>query len=209
MYGKNSDKILTILASAYPEATCELLYRNPFELLIATILSAQATDQKVNQITVGLFYSYPTPTAMLKLSPSQLEDKIRSIGLYRTKAKNILETCRQLIENHNSKVPNTLDELTKLPGVGRKTANVVLANAFGIPAFAVDTHVLRVSNRLGLAQSRSPVEVENMLTSSISSELWINTHHQLIFHGRRVCSARNPQCSQCVLRKYCTNPSFI
>ena len=206
MCDTNSDKILKALAQAYPQAHCELIYSNPFELLIATMLSAQSTDQKVNQITPKLFQSYPTPSDMLRLSPSQLEDRIRSIGLYRTKARNILETCRILHEDYNGKVPATLDELTRLPGVGRKTANVVLANAFGIPAFAVDTHVLRLSNRLGLAQSKNPVEVEKSLTTLIPSELWIKTHHQLIFHGRRVCSARNPQCTQCVLRQYCSYP---
>ncbi|KUO64854.1 MAG: endonuclease III [Gracilibacter sp. BRH_c7a] len=200
---KKSSEILKLLAMAYPDAYCELTYKNPFELLIATILSAQATDQKVNQITSKLFPSYPTPADMLRLTPSQLEAKIKSIGLYRTKAHNILETCRILVEDYDGEVPKTLAELINLPGVGRKTANVVLANAFGVPAFPVDTHVLRVSNRLGLAQGKNPFEVENTLTALIPSELWIDTHHQLIFHGRRVCSAKNPQCGQCLLREYC------
>lgn len=201
---KKAPKILELLAIAYPEVYCELIYKNPFELLIATILSAQATDQKVNLITAKLFISHPTPADMLELTPSQLESKIRSIGLYKTKAHNILETCRILVEDYDSKVPKTLDELIKLPGVGRKTANVVLANAFRVPAFAVDTHVLRVSNRLGLAHSKNPSEVEKALTALIPSELWIDTHHRLIFHGRRVCNARNPQCGECILREHCS-----
>lgn len=204
MAEKKTSKVLELLTIAYPEVYCELIYKNPFELLIATILSAQATDQKVNQITAKLFLSCPTPADMLQLTPSQLEAKIRSIGLYKTKAHNILETCRILVEDYDGEVPKTLDELIKLPGVGRKTANVVLANAFRVPAFAVDTHVLRVSNRLGLAHSKNPSEVEKTLTALIPPELWIDTHHRLIFHGRRVCSARNPQCDECTLRKHCS-----
>ena len=201
---KKAPKILELLAIAYPDPYCELIYKNPFELLIATILSAQATDQKVNQITAKLFPSYPTPADMLQLTPSQLEARIRSIGLYKTKAHNILETCRILVEEYGGEVPKTIEELVKLPGVGRKTANVVLANAFRVPAFAVDTHVLRVSNRLGLAYTKNPVEVEHTLTELIPSELWIDSHHRLIFHGRRVCSARNPNCGECLLTKYCS-----
>ncbi len=206
---KNSSEILKLLAMAYPDAYCELTYKNPFELLIATILSAQATDQKVNQITAKLFPSYPTPADMLRLTPPQLEARIRSIGLYKTKAHNILETCRILVRDYDGEVPCTLEALIELPGVGRKTANVVLANAFRVPAFAVDTHVLRVSNRLGLANSKNPGEVEKTLTALIPSELWIDTHHRLIFHGRRVCSARNPQCNECVLREHCPSSRAV
>lgn len=203
MSKKKSDEIIQTLKLAYPQAYCELEYRNPFELLIATILSAQATDQKVNQITARLFPFFPTPVAMLELTPAQLEDKIKSIGLYKNKAKNILATCRILVEDHQGEVPHTLEDLTSLPGVGRKTANVVLANAFGIPAFPVDTHVLRLANRLGLAHSDKPLQVEDALTTIIPREEWIDTHHRLILHGRRVCSARSPHCTACMLREHC------
>lgn len=199
--------ILDALAAAYPEACCQLKYDNPFQLLIATILSAQSTDQKVNQVTAGLFKEYPSPEKMLELSPAELENRIKSIGLNKTKARNILETCRILTEKYQGKVPKTLAELQILPGVGRKTANVVLGNAFGIPAFPVDTHVFRVAKRLGIAQGKNPLETEKILTSIIPQNLWIDTHHRLIFHGRQVCNARNPQCSVCTLQKYCLSQS--
>jgi endonuclease-3 len=200
---KNIEAILNLLASTYPHAHCELNYKNPFELLVATILSAQATDQKVNQITAKLFAQYPNPSKMLELTPSELENKIRSIGLFRTKAKNILATCKLLINDYDGEVPQTMDQLVKMPGVGRKTASVVLANAFGVPAFPVDTHVLRVAKRLGLTTENNPLKVEKDLTSLISEKLWIATHHRLIFHGRRLCSARKPQCNNCPLAIHC------
>lgn len=197
--------ILDALAAAYPEACCQLKHENPFQLLVATILSAQSTDQKVNQVTASLFREYPSPEKMLELSQAELEGRIKSIGLNKTKARNILETCRILIEKYGGKVPSILAELQQLPGVGRKTANVVLGNAFGIPAFPVDTHVFRVAKRLGIAQGKTPLEIERILTSIIPQNLWIDTHHRLIFHGRQVCSARNPQCSACTLQQYCTS----
>jgi endonuclease-3 len=204
MTNKNVEAILNLLASTYPHAHCELIFNNPFELLIATILSAQATDQKVNQVTTSLFAQYPNPTKMLELSPSDLGNKIRSIGLFRTKAKNILETCLLLINDYGGEVPSTMEQLVKLPGVGRKTASVVLANAFGIPAFPVDTHVQRVAKRLGLTTGNNPLKVEKDLTSLIPEQLWIVTHHRLIFHGRRLCSARKPQCNICPFTIYCS-----
>ncbi|HHV63962.1 MAG TPA: endonuclease III [Peptococcaceae bacterium] len=195
--------ILDLLARTYPDAHCELNYRNPFELLVATILSAQTTDQKVNQVTAELFKHYPTPQKLHELTPEELGDKIRTIGLFRTKAENILKSCRILIEKYNGQVPQTMEELVNLPGVGRKTASVVLANAFGIPAFPVDTHVSRVARRLGLTSEKDPERVEKDLTMLIPKEQWIDCHHRLIFHGRRLCKARKPQCATCPLKSYC------
>jgi len=200
---KQVQDILAALAHAYPDTRCELVYRNPFELLIATILSAQTTDQKVNQIAPAIFSRYPTPQKMLILSPAELEQLIRSIGLFRTKAKNILETCRILVEHYGGQVPNSLEELLKLPGVGRKTAQVVLANAFNIPALPVDTHVLRVANRLGFCRTDDPYKAEQALIALIDKSQWIDTHHRLIAHGRKVCNAKKPRCDICPLAVYC------
>ncbi|RNC29341.1 MAG: Ultraviolet N-glycosylase/AP lyase [Candidatus Dichloromethanomonas elyunquensis] len=197
------DSILEILSDTYPDAVCELHYRNPFELLIATILSAQTTDQRVNEVTSVLFARYPTPQKMLELSPDELEKIIQKIGLFRTKAHHILETCKILIRNYQGQVPQELDQLMKLPGVGRKTAGVVLANAFGIPALPVDTHVLRVSNRLGISHHKDPFQAEKDLTAVIPRERWLDAHHQMIYLGRRICSAKKPQCSACPLKDLC------
>lgn len=196
-------KILDTLYEMYPDAHCELDFRNPFELLIATILSAQSTDKKVNQITAGLFQKYPDPESFLKLSPAELEQEIKEIGLYKNKAKNILATCHLLLVKHGGEVPAKMEELVELPGVGRKTANVVLSNAFGIPAMAVDTHVHRVSNRIGLAKSDDPVVIEKQLTKRIPRNKWTDAHHWLIWHGRRVCDARKPNCEACALTPFC------
>ena len=197
------EEILSILQQMYPDAHCELNYRNPFELLIATILSAQTTDRQVNIVTHDLFEEYQTPEDFLTLTEEELATKIRGIGLFRNKSKNILKTCQLLISKYGGQVPNKREELESLPGVGRKTANVVLSNAFSIPALAVDTHVQRVSNRLGLANSKNPLETEKQLMKKIPKERWIDTHHQLIWHGRRVCHARNPKCDQCKLNGVC------
>lgn len=196
-------KILDTLREMYPDAHCELEFRNPFELLIATILSAQSTDRQVNKVTKDLFARYPTPEAFLQLTEDELAEHIRGLGLFRNKSKNILQTCRILVEKHDGQVPDKREDLEKLPGVGRKTANVVLSNAFGIPALAVDTHVQRVSNRLALAHSENPLETERQLMKKVPREEWSDTHHRIIWHGRRVCSARNPKCSVCDLLPYC------
>lgn len=196
-------KIMDTLAALYPDARCELNFSNPFELLIATILSAQSTDRMVNKVTERLFAKYPTPRDFLSLSEEELAEEIRGLGLYRNKSKNILQTCRILVERYRGEVPDRREDLEKLPGVGRKTANVVLSNAFGVPALAVDTHVHRVSNRLGLADSNNPLETEKQLTRRIPRKEWSITHHRLIWHGRRVCSARNPKCEICGLAPYC------
>lgn len=208
MPNKYIDKILEILSETYPEARCGLNFSNPFELLISTILSAQTTDKKVNLVTKELFARYPSPEKFLELSPSQLEEAIRSIGLHKSKAKNILATCKILVEKFNGRIPHTLEELTGLPGVGRKTANVVLVNAFAIPAFPVDTHVLRVANRLNLVQTNDPLKAEQKLTSIIPRELWGQAHHLFIWHGRNICKARKPQCQNCPLAPYCPKPGY-
>jgi len=197
------DEILETLHRLYPDAHCELNYRTPFELLIATILSAQCTDKRVNEITAPLFERYNKPEHYLHLSQEEMEEHIKGLGLYKNKSRNILETCRILYEKYNGEVPRTHEELEALPGVGRKTANVVLSNAFGIPAIAVDTHVFRVANRLGLAESDSVDEVERQLMKRIPREKWSDAHHWLIWHGRRVCTARNPRCSECPLQPMC------
>lgn len=199
----SSKKILEILHSLYPDAHCELNFTTPFQLLIATILSAQCTDIKVNQVTETLFTKYPTVYDYLDLSQEQLENEIRSIGLYKSKSKNILATCHILVSKYSGEVPQTREELESLPGVGRKTANVVLSNAFGIPAIAVDTHVFRVSNRLRLAKSEQVLDTEEQLMKRIPKKLWSDAHHWLIWHGRRVCQARSPKCSICELLPYC------
>ncbi|MFD2369231.1 endonuclease III [Brevibacillus sp. GCM10020057] len=196
-------EILDTLQQLYPDAHCELNYTTPFELLIATILSAQCTDKRVNEITAPMFEKLNKPEHYLHLTQEEMEEHIKGLGLYKNKSKNILETCRILYEKYNSEVPRTHKELEALPGVGRKTANVVLSNAYGIPAIAVDTHVFRVANRLGLASSDNVDEVERQLMKRIPREKWSDAHHWLIWHGRRVCSARNPQCGQCPLQSRC------
>lgn len=203
----DTETILHILALEYPDPRPALHFDTPFQLLIATILSAQCTDERVNQITGVLFADCPTPETIAALSFSQLADYIRSGGLWKNKTRSILATSRQLLEQHGGLVPCDREALMALPGVGRKTANVVLANACGVPAIAVDTHVLRVSNRLGLAQSRSPDETERQLMQRIPKRQWSEAHHWLIFHGRRFCQARKPRCLDCPLGALC--PSFI
>jgi endonuclease III len=196
-------KILAILQEMYPDAHCELNYRNPFELLVATILSAQSTDRQVNIITTDLFDQYPMPTDFVQLSEEELAQEIRGIGLFRNKSKNILKTCHILLNEHGGEVPVEREKLEALPGVGRKTANVVLSNAFGVPALAVDTHVQRVANRLALADSEKPLVTEQQLMKRVPKQEWTDTHHRLIWHGRRICVARKPKCEQCALLTFC------
>lgn len=199
----NTEKILDILNELYPNPKPALKYENPFQLLLATILSAQSTDNQVNRITEKLFKKYNTPTDIACLSPKELEEDIRSCGLYKNKAQNIIKTCCILKEQYNSEVPDSFEHLTSLPGVGRKTANVVLANAFGKEAIAVDTHVFRVANRLGLADAATPEKTEEELKRVIPSSLWSKAHHWLIFHGRDTCKAKSPRCPTCRVRDYC------
>lgn len=195
--------ILDTLKRLYPDAKCELNHETPFQLLVATILSAQTTDKKVNEVTEDLFRQYPDLDAFLTLSIDELEERIRQIGLYRSKAKNIMIMCNQLKTTFNGEVPGTMEELVTLAGAGRKTANVVLSNAFGVPSIAVDTHVFRVSNRLALADSENVLEVEKQLQAELPKKEWSLAHHLLIFHGRRCCLARNPKCNECELQSRC------
>ena len=191
------------LSVRFPDAHCELLHHNPFELLIATILSAQCTDDRVNMVTRSLFAELKTPEDYLALGQEALQERIKSLGLFHNKAKNLLAMCQRLLEDYGREVPADLEELRKLPGVGRKTANVVASNAFGIPALAVDTHVFRVARRLGLAQGSTPEKVEEELKQVFAREHWSKAHHLLIFHGRRICAARKPQCPVCPLVDKC------
>lgn len=188
----------------FPDAHCELVHSNPFELVIAVALSAQCTDVLVNKVTKDLFKKYKTPEDYLRVPLEELQNDIRSIGLFRNKAKNIQSLCRLLLDEYDGEVPRDRDELTKLPGVGRKTANVVVSVAFNIPAIAVDTHVERVSKRLGICRWKDSVlEVEKTLMKKVPKDEWSVTHHRLIFFGRYHCKAQNPQCPSCPLLELC------
>lgn len=189
--------------AANPSPRSELIYRTPFELLIAVILSAQATDKSVNKATARLFADAATPQAMLALGVRGLSPYIRTIGLYNSKAKHIIETCRMLVERHGGAVPHTRDELEALPGVGRKTANVVLNSAFAQPVIAVDTHIFRVANRTGLAPGKTPRAVEDKLMRVVAEEYRRDAHHWLLLHGRYVCKARKPDCAGCIIQDLC------
>lgn len=192
------------ISKMFPDAHCELVHDNPFELLVATLLSAQCTDVLVNRVTADLFKKYKTPSDYLEVSIEELQSDIRSIGLYRNKAKNIQALSAMLIDQFNGEVPPDRDVLTTLPGVGRKTANVVVSNAFGIPALAVDTHVERVAKRLGMNRWKdSPLLVEEKIMKWTPMEKWTDTHHQLIFFGRYHCKAQNPGCADCPLLPLC------
>lgn len=191
------------LQAADPHPRSELMYSNPFELLVAVILSAQATDKSVNLATPALFKAAPTPQAMLQLGVRGLTRYIRSIGLFNSKAKNIIATCRLLVEQHGGEVPRDRETLQTLPGVGRKTANVVLNVAFGEPTIAVDTHIFRIANRTGLARGTDPLRVEEALLAVVPEEFRHHAHHWLILHGRHVCKARRPLCPDCLVRDLC------
>ena len=196
--------ILERLDEAYPAATCALTHDNPFQLLISTILSAQCTDVRVNQVTATLYKKYPSPEAFAYASPNELEQDIRPTGFFRNKTKSIIGASKKIIEEFRGEVPRTMDELLALPGVARKTANVVLGTAFGIPSgIVVDTHVQRLSGRLDLSKNTDPRKIEQDLMQVIPQEKWILFAHQLIWHGRRVCQARKPRCIDCDLEKLC------
>ncbi|MDD4134211.1 MAG: endonuclease III [Eubacteriales bacterium] len=200
-------KILAILEGLYPDARPELHFSNPYETLVATMLSAQSTDVQVNKVTPKLFRDFPTVGMMAETTPEILYPYVKSCG-FRSKATNIVQAARDIMDRFGGNVPGTLEDLTSLRGVGRKTANVVLANAFGIPAMAVDTHVFRVSNRLGLADANTAEKTEQQLMRVIPKDQWNRAHHWLIFHGRRVCKARNPGCTACVLLPLCAHPQL-
>ena len=196
--------ILAALQRTYPQAHCELRYSNPLELLIATILSAQCTDSRVNEVTRSLFQRYRTAADYARAPLSELEQAIRSTGFYRNKARNIQACCRALVERHGGQVPRTMEELTALDGVGRKTANVVLGNAFGLnEGIVVDTHVRRVAQRLGLTRQKDPDKIEQELMQKVPCDLWTQFSHWLIWHGRRRCHARKPDCPHCEMREWC------
>ena len=196
-------EIFLRLQAANPHPTTELEYKTPFELLVAVLLSAQATDVSVNAATRRLFGVADTPQAILALGEEKLREFIRRIGLYKTKAKHLMQTCRFLVERHNGAVPQTREALEALPGVGRKTANVILNTAFGQPTIAVDTHIFRVANRTGIAPGKDVVEVERKLFKFVPDEFKRDAHHWLILHGRYVCQARKPKCGTCIIRDLC------
>ena len=197
-------EILKKLDEAYPDATCELKHENAFQLLVATILSAQCTDARVNMVTPELFKKYPTPEHLAYANPSDIEAGIRSTGFFRNKTKSIIGASKRVVENFGGKMPRTMDEMLTLPGAARKTANVVLGTAFGIASgVVVDTHMLRLAKRLDLSKHDDPKKVEQDLMQVIPQEKWIKFSHQVIWHGRRVCSARSPNCGECNLESIC------
>lgn len=200
---KLNNKRLKILKETYPDVKAGLFFETPFELLIATILSAQCTDRQVNKVTKELYKKYKSAADFAKLKPEELGIEIRSCGFYKNKSKNIINACKILDEEYNGEVPKDIDVLQKLPGVGRKTANVVVSNAFGIPAIAVDTHVFRVTNRIGLAHAKNVLDTEKQLMKVIPQDNWSDAHHQLIWHGRFLCKARKPLCVECPLNDVC------
>ena len=197
------DRALALLAAAYPDAKPALEFSSPFELLVATMLSAQCTDVQVNKCTRVLFPHANTPDAFAVMTEQELEPYIHSCGFFRTKGQHIIATSQILVTQYGGKVPQTRDELTRLPGVGRKTANVVLSNAFGVPAIAVDTHVFRVANRIGLAEAKDVEKTEQQLMQNIPEQDWGKAHHWLIYHGRQVCAARAPKCETCPVAEVC------
>jgi endonuclease-3 len=204
MINKSSIKnVLILLKSEYSDTTTALNYGTPFQLLISTMMAAQSTDKRVNIVTKDLFKYYPEAKSFLNLTLSELEENIKTVGLYKSKAKNILATCQLLVDHYDGQVPLTREELVKLPGVGRKTANVVLSIVTDFKAIAVDTHVFRVSNRIGLAASKDVRKTEDDLMRNIPKKDWSDAHHWLIWHGRKVCQARNPSCDSCIINKFC------
>lgn len=206
MTPKQIHTLFTRFKKQNPKPTTELIYHSSFELLIAVMLSAQATDISVNKATARLFKIANTPEQLLKLGEAKLKDYIKTIGLFNSKAANVIKTCRILIEQHHSTVPNTRSALEALPGVGRKTANVILNTYFGEPTIAVDTHIFRVANRIGLAKGTTPLQVEQQLLKNIPHEFLHDAHHWLILHGRYICTARKPHCPECLINDICEYP---
>jgi endonuclease III len=200
---RRAQRVLDALAELYPDAHCALDHQSPIQLLVATILSAQCTDARVNLVTPALFARYRTVSDFANADQAELERLIASTGFFRNKARNIIACCRAILDRHHGVVPGTLDELVQLPGVGRKTANVILGNAFGVPGITVDTHVGRLSRRLGLTEHDDPVKVEFDLMGQIPQADWTMFSHRLIFHGRRVCDARKPDCPGCAMNRFC------
>ncbi|GFN22413.1 MAG: endonuclease III [Thermoanaerobacteraceae bacterium] len=195
--------VLQALERAYPHAGPQLKFENPFQLLVAAILSAQTTDKQVNKVTARLFAKYPTPRDLAQVSPDELEEDIKSLGLFRSKSRNLVAAAKMLLAQYGGEVPQSREELMALPGVGRKVANVVLSQAFGRDVIAVDTHVFRVTNRIGLVRARTPEEAEEQLTAILPPGSRGRAHHLFIFHGRYCCLARSPRCGECPVRGYC------
>lgn len=197
------NKILDILEETYPDAECALDHKDIYQLIVAVVLSAQTTDKSVNQVTPQLFEKYPMPEALAEANPEDVEQLIKRIGMYKTKTKNIIGLAKAIVEKHGGCVPEDYESLVALPGVGRKTANVVLSVGFGHQRIAVDTHVFRVSNRIGLVCEKDVLKTEMSLMDRIPRERWSRTHHSLIFHGRQCCDARKPKCTECPISMYC------
>lgn len=197
------EEILDILENTYPEAECALDHQNVFQLIVAVALSAQTTDKSVNLVTPALFAQYPDAEALAAADPEDVAEYIKRIGMYKTKAKNIVGMAQKLVSEHGGKVPEDYDSLVALPGVGRKTANVVLSVGFGHQRIAVDTHVFRVANRIGLVKAKDVLKTELSLMDRVPEERWSRTHHSLIFHGRQCCDARKPKCDECPINTYC------
>ena len=201
----NATKIIEILKKTYPDAQCSLNFKNPFELLVAVVLSAQCTDERVNKTTPAIFEKYNTPLAFSKIDIHELEQLIHPCGFYHTKAKNLKACAQKLVDDFNGEVPKTMEELTSLPGVGRKSANVIMLNAFNNPVgIAIDTHAKRICNRLGLSKETEPLKIEKDLLKILKKEYIKDANHLLVCHGRNLCTARNPKCIDCPLNKLCT-----
>ncbi len=200
---KKTAAIVRLLKKRYPDARCALHFKNPLELLVATILSAQCTDERVNKVTADLFKKYKTAEEYARARPEALEQDIRSTGFYKNKAKSIINCCKKMAAAHGGAVPQTLEKLVELEGIGRKTANVILGNAFGVPGITVDTHVKRVSYRLGLTEQQDPVKIEYDLMALVPQQEWTHFSHLMIFHGRYTCVARKPRCGECVVASLC------
>jgi endonuclease III len=200
---RHAERVVAELGELYPDAKCSLHFQSPLQLLIATILAAQCTDDRVNLVTPALFKKYPDAQAFAQAKPEELEKLIQSTGFFRNKAKNIIGCCKALVEHHGGEVPQTLAELVPLPGVGRKTANVVLGNCFGVPGMVVDTHMIRLSRRLGLTKEATPEKIEQALMALMPDSEWNAFGHRIIYHGRKVCQARKPDCEHCALKDFC------
>ena len=200
---KDLAPFLDYLKELFPEARCELIYNNPFQLIVATILSAQCTDKQVNKVTPALFAAYPDAESMSQAPIEKIEELIHSTGFYKNKAKNIKSMAYTLVKEHNGKVPDNMESLVKLPGVGRKTANVVLGNAFHVPGMVVDTHVKRITNRYGLTKNSDPEKIEQDLMKIFPKERWTELSHQLVLFGRYFCTAKKPNCNECKIFAYC------
>ena len=198
-----AEKVYELLKANYPNASCGLDYETPFQLLVSTMLSAQATDKSVNKVTVDLYKEYPDLESFLKLTQEEIEGKVKKIGLYKNKSKNIYKMCRELKQRHNGEVPKNMEQLMSLSGVGRKTASVVLVEAFNIPAFPVDTHVFRITRRIGLANGSTADKVSDEMMNKLPKYKYHLMHHLLITHGREICSAQNPKCELCSLKDIC------